>query len=308
MCAGAIVLARVPRVVYGTADPKAGAAGSVLDVLAEPRFNHRPEVEAGVLQPECAALLARLLRRAARRRRAPPDVRLTSVTPRQRIARPIRGRSRMRALGRVSIAGVLLCLAFAGPAAADGPGVGTPTVVTLGDSAISGEAGRWAGNTNMAAWRVDALGSDRVLGRAERRGDPRLPPLQGRAGAHRRRRREPEPRLLGREDVDGRDRLGRGLQARHRLLHRPEGRRPGARAPGVRQDAQRQDRRRDDRGQQLRLRGDRRALRDQLGHVAVVVEELLLRRLRHDVALHRDAAGDGDGERARARCSGSPRR
>ena len=57
MCAGALVLARVPRVVYGTADPKAGAAGSVLDVLSEPRFNHRPEVEAGVLQPECAALL-----------------------------------------------------------------------------------------------------------------------------------------------------------------------------------------------------------------------------------------------------------
>ena len=65
----------------------------------------------------------------------------------------------MRALGRVSIAGVLLCLAFAGPAVADGPGVGTPTVVTLGDSAISGEAGRWAGNTNMSSWRVDALGS-----------------------------------------------------------------------------------------------------------------------------------------------------
>jgi tRNA(adenine34) deaminase len=57
MCAGAIVLARVPRVVFGTADPKAGAAGSVLDVLAEPRFNHRPVVESGVLQPECAGLL-----------------------------------------------------------------------------------------------------------------------------------------------------------------------------------------------------------------------------------------------------------
>jgi tRNA(adenine34) deaminase len=57
MCAGGIVLARVPRVVYGTADPKAGAAGSVIDVLAEPRFNHRPEVVAGVLQPECAGLL-----------------------------------------------------------------------------------------------------------------------------------------------------------------------------------------------------------------------------------------------------------
>ena len=51
MCAGAIVLARVPRVVYGTADPKAGAAGSVLDVLAEPRLNHRPEVAGGVLPP-----------------------------------------------------------------------------------------------------------------------------------------------------------------------------------------------------------------------------------------------------------------
>jgi tRNA(adenine34) deaminase len=57
MCAGAIVLARVPRVVYGTADPKAGAAGSVLDVLAEPRLNHRPAVTAGVLAPECARLL-----------------------------------------------------------------------------------------------------------------------------------------------------------------------------------------------------------------------------------------------------------
>ena len=57
MCAGAIVLARVPRVVYGCADPKAGAAGSVLDVLSEPRLNHRPEVTGGVLAPACAALL-----------------------------------------------------------------------------------------------------------------------------------------------------------------------------------------------------------------------------------------------------------
>jgi tRNA(adenine34) deaminase len=66
MCAGAIVLARVPRVVYGTADPKAGAAGSVLDVLAEPRLNHRPEVVGGVLAEECAALLVDFF--AARRR------------------------------------------------------------------------------------------------------------------------------------------------------------------------------------------------------------------------------------------------
>jgi len=54
MCAGAIVLARVPRVVFGTWDPKAGAAGSVLDVLAQPRLNHRPEVAGGLLAEECA--------------------------------------------------------------------------------------------------------------------------------------------------------------------------------------------------------------------------------------------------------------
>jgi len=57
MCAGAIVLARIPRLVYGTRDPKAGAAGSVLDVLREPALNHRPEVVGGVREEECAALL-----------------------------------------------------------------------------------------------------------------------------------------------------------------------------------------------------------------------------------------------------------
>jgi tRNA(adenine34) deaminase len=57
MCAGAIVLARVPTVVLGAPDPKAGAAGSVLDVLAEPALNHRPELIAGVREAECAALL-----------------------------------------------------------------------------------------------------------------------------------------------------------------------------------------------------------------------------------------------------------
>jgi tRNA(adenine34) deaminase len=57
MCAGAIVLARVPRVVFGARDPKAGAAGSVLNVLAEPRLNHRPEVAGGLLADESAALL-----------------------------------------------------------------------------------------------------------------------------------------------------------------------------------------------------------------------------------------------------------
>ncbi len=66
MCAGAIVLARVPRVVFATVDPKAGAAGSVLDVLAEPRLNHRPDVSGGLLADEAAALLRAFF--SARRR------------------------------------------------------------------------------------------------------------------------------------------------------------------------------------------------------------------------------------------------
>jgi tRNA(adenine34) deaminase len=57
MCAGAVVLARIPTVVFGTPDPKAGAAGSVLDVLGEPALNHRPAIIAGVLEDECAAVL-----------------------------------------------------------------------------------------------------------------------------------------------------------------------------------------------------------------------------------------------------------
>jgi tRNA(adenine34) deaminase len=58
MCAGAIVLARVPRVVYGASDPKAGACGSLLDILGEPRLNHRPEVAGGLLGSECGELLS----------------------------------------------------------------------------------------------------------------------------------------------------------------------------------------------------------------------------------------------------------
>ena len=57
MCAGAIVLARIPTVVFAASDPKAGAAGSVLDVLAEPALNHRPRVIAGVRAAESATLL-----------------------------------------------------------------------------------------------------------------------------------------------------------------------------------------------------------------------------------------------------------
>ena len=58
MCAGAIVLSRVARVVYGADDPKAGAAGSLWDVLRDRRLNHRPEVTAGVSADRCSQLLA----------------------------------------------------------------------------------------------------------------------------------------------------------------------------------------------------------------------------------------------------------
>ena len=58
MCAGAIVLARVPRVIYGASDPKAGACGSVLDVLGEPRLNHRPDVSGGLLARECGEMIS----------------------------------------------------------------------------------------------------------------------------------------------------------------------------------------------------------------------------------------------------------
>ncbi len=57
MCAGAIVLARISAVVFGAWDPKAGAVGSLWDVVRDRRLNHRPEVYAGVLEDECGALI-----------------------------------------------------------------------------------------------------------------------------------------------------------------------------------------------------------------------------------------------------------
>lgn len=57
MCAGAIVLSRLDRVVFGAYDPKAGAVGSLWDVVRDPRLNHRPEVVGGVLEPETGALI-----------------------------------------------------------------------------------------------------------------------------------------------------------------------------------------------------------------------------------------------------------
>jgi len=59
MCSGAIVLSRIDRVVFGAWDEKAGMAGSVGDLLRHPKLNHRPEVQAGVLEAECGALLSK---------------------------------------------------------------------------------------------------------------------------------------------------------------------------------------------------------------------------------------------------------
>ena len=74
MCAGAIIHARIGRLVYAAADPKAGACGSVLSVLNEPRLNHRVEVTAGVLAEECGSMLSHFFidRRRGRAARAHP--------------------------------------------------------------------------------------------------------------------------------------------------------------------------------------------------------------------------------------------
>jgi len=63
MCAGAIVQARIPKVVFGTRNSKAGCAGSILDILNEPRFNHQVLVEEGILQEECSGLMRLFFKR-----------------------------------------------------------------------------------------------------------------------------------------------------------------------------------------------------------------------------------------------------
>lgn len=63
MCAGAIVQCRVPHVIYGAPDPKAGCGGTLMNLLQEPRFNHRTELTAGVLEEECADLLKQFFKK-----------------------------------------------------------------------------------------------------------------------------------------------------------------------------------------------------------------------------------------------------
>ena len=63
MCAGAIVQARIPRVVFGTPNVQAGCAGSILNILNEPKFNHQVDVTCGVLREECAAPMSEFFKR-----------------------------------------------------------------------------------------------------------------------------------------------------------------------------------------------------------------------------------------------------
>lgn len=73
MCAGAIVQARIPKVVIGSMNPKAGCAGSVLDLLHQPGFNHQVEVETGVLQEECASLLKDFFKSLRQKKSSRPE-------------------------------------------------------------------------------------------------------------------------------------------------------------------------------------------------------------------------------------------
>jgi tRNA(adenine34) deaminase len=68
MCAGAIVQARIPQVIYGTVDPKAGCAGTLMNLLQEDRFNHQVDVISGVLQEECSLLLTQFFRKLRAKR------------------------------------------------------------------------------------------------------------------------------------------------------------------------------------------------------------------------------------------------
>ena len=70
MCAGAIVLSRIKRVVYGASDPKGGCAGTLMNLLQDPRFNHQCELTAGVLAEECGELLSQFFRNIRAKRKA----------------------------------------------------------------------------------------------------------------------------------------------------------------------------------------------------------------------------------------------
>lgn len=73
MCAGAIMLARIPRLVYGAVDPKTGACGSLYDICRDIRLNHKVEVVSGILESECSGILSDFFRSLRERRRNKSD-------------------------------------------------------------------------------------------------------------------------------------------------------------------------------------------------------------------------------------------
>ncbi|MBI1318562.1 MAG: tRNA-specific adenosine deaminase [Candidatus Hydrogenedens sp.] len=70
MCAGAIILSRIEEVYFGASDPKAGCCGSLMDLLSDTRFNHQPQVQAGLLGEECGAMLTAFFRSVRARKKA----------------------------------------------------------------------------------------------------------------------------------------------------------------------------------------------------------------------------------------------
>ena len=110
-------------------------------------------------------------------------------------------------LGALALVASFLTLGLVtAPAAhADGPGVGSPWVVSLGDSYISGEAGRWAGSSNSSSATADALGGSAYHDNASGTGETINRCHRSKVGRDlpRRRRQRAQPRVLGREDDDG---------------------------------------------------------------------------------------------------------
>jgi tRNA(adenine34) deaminase len=72
MCAGAIILSRIEEVYYGAEDPKAGCAGSLMDLLSDPRFNHQPTVVPGILREQCGGILSDFFRSIREGKRTKP--------------------------------------------------------------------------------------------------------------------------------------------------------------------------------------------------------------------------------------------
>ncbi len=73
MCAGAIIQSRIPRVVFGAQDPKAGCGGSIYNLLQEEQFNHRCDVTTGILEEECSSLLTNFFRALRSRKKKLPN-------------------------------------------------------------------------------------------------------------------------------------------------------------------------------------------------------------------------------------------